>query len=161
RLLGPRPAARPRGIPMTEHDWLHGRDPAPLLNVLRGQASGRKFRLFACACCRLIWRHLRDERSRRLVAVMELSADGLVSAEQVAGALADAEDVSLALTYTDPDYPQDVAVAASNAALNTSKSAVLAAEYVSANVVSAAYHLGSADRQPRAAVARELMRSRL
>jgi hypothetical protein len=37
---------------MTEADWLVADDPLPMLDFLRGKASERKLRLFACACCR-------------------------------------------------------------------------------------------------------------
>jgi hypothetical protein len=38
---------------VTEAEWLASTDPKPMLEFLRGKASERKLRLFACACARL------------------------------------------------------------------------------------------------------------
>src|SRR5437762_1160866 len=58
---------------MTEAEWLECRAPQKMLEFLResGRASDRKFRLFACACCRRIWDLLPDPCNRALVAAVE------------------------------------------------------------------------------------------
>jgi hypothetical protein len=61
---------------MTEAEWLTSTDPEPMLDFLEATASGRKLRLFACACCRRFWRCLNDARSRDAIEVAERLADG-------------------------------------------------------------------------------------
>ena len=61
---------------MTEADWLTAGDPLPLLWFLKGRASDRKLRLFACACCRRLWPLLPDPANRALVAAVEDRPDG-------------------------------------------------------------------------------------
>ncbi len=73
-----------RGRPMTEAEWLPATDPKLMLEFLRGKASDRKLRLFACACCRRIWDFITREESRRAVEITEQSADGPVAAEVLA-----------------------------------------------------------------------------
>jgi hypothetical protein len=68
---------------MTEQEWLACPDPQKMLEFLRGKASERKLRLFACAFGRAV----RD--SQRLlgpstVAVGERYADGLASDQELA-----------------------------------------------------------------------------
>jgi hypothetical protein len=68
---------------MTEQEWKTSTDPGAMLHFLqqRGGVSARKMRLFACACCRLVWHLLVDERSRAAVEAAELLAEGLLAAE--------------------------------------------------------------------------------
>jgi hypothetical protein len=49
-----------------------------MLSVLKGSASRRKLRLFACACCRAIWDLMTCERDRQLVEASEAYADGTI-----------------------------------------------------------------------------------
>jgi hypothetical protein len=69
---------------MTESEWLACTDPGPMLEFLRGKASDRKLRLFACACCRHVWDLLLDERSRKAIDAAEQYADGQISVENLA-----------------------------------------------------------------------------
>jgi hypothetical protein len=70
---------------MTEQEWLTSTDPRAMLAALLagGTASDRKLRLFACACCRRVWRLLADERSRRAVESAERYADGLADESEM------------------------------------------------------------------------------
>src|SRR5262245_56826756 len=61
---------------MTELEWLACTDTYPMLNPFEGTVSRRKCYLISVACLRRIWHRLTDERSRRLVEVIERWADG-------------------------------------------------------------------------------------
>jgi hypothetical protein len=78
---------------MTENEWVEGTDPQKMLEFLLGKASDRHYRLFACACCRVIWPCLTDDRSRCAVATAESCADGLASEEELEVAWAAAQQV--------------------------------------------------------------------
>src|SRR5437764_8638909 len=66
-----------RGVTARETEWMAKTDLFGLLQPFRKDtAAKRKLRLFACACCRRIWDHLTDERSRRAVETAETYADG-------------------------------------------------------------------------------------
>jgi hypothetical protein len=71
---------------MTEAEWLVSDCPYSMFQFIRGRVSTRKLRLFACACCRLIWEWLPDERSRKAVEVAERYADGSAPKEEVSAA---------------------------------------------------------------------------
>ena len=52
---------------MTESDWTHCTDPEEMLAFLGDSLSGRKTRLFVCACFRRISPLLSDGRGRAIV----------------------------------------------------------------------------------------------
>jgi hypothetical protein len=82
-----------------EATWLATDNPFGMLGFLGAQAqpSGRKLRLFACACCRLAWPALNDPRSRAAVEVAERFVDGLANHEEVSRAWQEANEAALAL----------------------------------------------------------------
>jgi hypothetical protein len=67
---------------VSESAWKEESDPQKLLALLHN-ASERKQRLFAAACCRHGWHLLEDERSRQAVRVAERFADGLATLEEM------------------------------------------------------------------------------
>jgi hypothetical protein len=73
---------------MDEAEWLECTDPRPMLEFLRGKASDRKLRLFACSCCyRLDCFSELDDEHLHAVQCAELFADGNASAEAMALAM--------------------------------------------------------------------------
>ena len=88
---------------MTEAEWMACTNPTPMLEFLRGKASGRKLRLFAVACCRRILQYLKEERSRCLVEIAELFADGTASAEQLRTAFDEAAEAQEAVHWEGGD----------------------------------------------------------
>jgi hypothetical protein len=71
---------------MTEAEWDACTDPQAMLEVLRGRASERKLRLFACGCQRLVWPLIDDGGSPRALEVAERLADGVGEAEDLEAA---------------------------------------------------------------------------
>jgi hypothetical protein len=63
-------------IDVTEHDWLEGLDPFPMLYFLRERADERRLRLFACACCRQLLPRIGDHAVRKVMEVAERAIDG-------------------------------------------------------------------------------------
>jgi hypothetical protein len=83
---------------MTEAEWVRNTDVAAMLEFLGELASDRKYRLFACACCRLYWHSLQDPRSQHAVEVAEQFADGLATPDQLVAARGAAQTSQTALT---------------------------------------------------------------
>jgi hypothetical protein len=86
---------------MNEERWFSSTDPILMVEYLRGNPTGqdtvtwwnsrwrfekdskgqdRKFRLFACACCRRIWVHIPESCNRDAVAAVEDYLDGHIPA---------------------------------------------------------------------------------
>jgi hypothetical protein len=65
-----------------------------MLQFLRGKYNERRYRLFACACCRRIWGWMADERSRQAITVCEDFADGRVGNKKLKAARQAALDAS-------------------------------------------------------------------
>jgi len=64
---------------MTEAEWLASLDSHEMLVFASDKLSDRKLRLFAVACCRLIWQWIPEESSRDAVLVGERFADRLAT----------------------------------------------------------------------------------
>jgi hypothetical protein len=77
---------------MTESEWLVSRESHELLGFLQLTADGRRLRQFAVACCRRIWPHLTDERSRQAVLVAELDLERKIEDEERLAAARSAAD---------------------------------------------------------------------
>lgn len=78
---------------MTEKEWLKETSrPQWMADFLgdsglpRTKAGRRKLRLFACACCRVTWDILPDDRLRDAVETAERFADGLAKKDELAAA---------------------------------------------------------------------------
>jgi hypothetical protein len=95
---------------VTAEEWEACRDPRPMLEAVRGKASDRKFRLFACACAR---RHPYPRRdARAAVRVAEGFADGLADEPRlhtaharVYGAPHPGDGVAFYASFHDPHNP--------------------------------------------------------
>jgi hypothetical protein len=79
-------------VAMTESDWLSCTQSTKMLGLLQSKASDRQLRLFVIACCRRIWPHIVDERSRRAVDLAELDVDGRLGDDERVGAARAAAD---------------------------------------------------------------------
>jgi hypothetical protein len=77
------PASAGRDETVDEQRWLACENPQKMLEFLRGKASDRKLRLFACAFGRAV-RESQHEHGPSTVAVAERYADGLASDQELA-----------------------------------------------------------------------------
>jgi hypothetical protein len=91
---------------VTEYQWLREHDVFRLLDQATGCMSLRKWRLFACACCRRFEERLPSEAARHVLEVAERAADREASVEELADARAAVELLQ----------PRDAAEWASNCA---------------------------------------------
>jgi hypothetical protein len=71
---------------------LTGEDLLKALTYLEEIGNERKLRLLACACCRLTWDQLDDERSREIVRLADRWADGLATHEDCLAAIQPARE---------------------------------------------------------------------
>src|SRR4051812_600326 len=98
---------------MTEAEWLDSDDSHEMVRSLRGRVSGRKVRLVVCACCRLLWDKLSDERCRQAVAAAETSVDSPIPEDVLKPVQAGAQAAYEAVYYHGPagsDYTPAQAV---------------------------------------------------
>jgi hypothetical protein len=71
---------------MTVEEWDSSTDRDAMLFSMRYTASEAKLRLFACACCRLVWDLLPGPKSRKAVEVAEDFAEGLAERPRLTAA---------------------------------------------------------------------------
>jgi hypothetical protein len=87
---------------MTEAEWLAATDPTPMLVFFKNRTTCRKLRLLGCGCCRRIWHLLilrSDERSKRIVELVEAVADGRTSELQLPDAFQKVRQFGPVLIY--------------------------------------------------------------
>jgi hypothetical protein len=123
---------------MTALDWNNSTDPNAMLLWLhiKGKVSSRKLRHFACACCRRVWHHLADARSRTAVEAAEGFAERSTTKERLSECRAAAKAVARAAKDTgktaglaERAVVEATAVSAKTAAFNASFAATRAAWY--------------------------------
>jgi hypothetical protein len=109
---------------MTEQEWLHEqRWPQKMAWALRNtsfartKTGKRKLRLFACACCRLVWELLSDTRLQQAVEVAERFAEAQAGKQELATVHARAQKVRKGM------MPPDAADARAICAVNMAASA--------------------------------------
>jgi hypothetical protein len=103
-----------------EKDWLAADDTDVLLAFLRGRVSERKVRLFAVACCRLVWHLLPEGPYRRAVEVAEAYAEGKATKKALTRAHKEARAQDTFDAEQDNNDTSDAEIDASAATLTTS-----------------------------------------
>lgn len=79
---------------MTADGWEASDDIQRMLAFVRRKTTARKKQLFACACCRLVWRYLTDPASRAAVETAERFADRMATPAALSVARRRAEAVA-------------------------------------------------------------------
>jgi hypothetical protein len=80
----------PRNVIITNaQEWIEVNDIYATLRIFQKEASPRKWRLFAVACCRRVWHLLTNDSGRRAVDLAERFADDEVSIEELRNAWKD------------------------------------------------------------------------
>ena len=110
---------------MTEAEWLACTDPERMLAFLKGAASDRRCRLFACACCRRVWHQMTSDRSQHAVEASERFADGECDTAALQRAQRAANAVCNSYRYRDGDVAWSQAPAASSVALVDARTAAV------------------------------------
>jgi hypothetical protein len=85
---------------MTEDEWLKCTDWRKVFEIIEGNVSNRKMRLFAVACCRSAWPLLAED-SRKAVEVAERFADGLATRNEL-------QTVRELFRASETEYPVDI-----------------------------------------------------
>src|SRR5262245_9901170 len=89
---------------MSEEEWLACAEPNQMCDFLWSNASDRKLRLFACACCRQVEFHLwGGEWSHRAITVAEKYADQFTTRTELEAAQTAVEN-QLELYHDEPVY---------------------------------------------------------
>jgi hypothetical protein len=149
---------------VTETEWLAATDLSPLIQCLfrkLDHVSGRKMRLFGCACCRQIWPMLVEDRSRKAVELAEAFADALVSRKELAAIRADAFAAAghIQRACAGPGLAMAARAAAQTTVANGAEAGRSASNSAAQAVASAkCYGEGGPERQPLEVWYREIAR---
>jgi hypothetical protein len=108
---------------MSESEWLACQDPQAMLTFLleNGKTSDRQLRLFAVACCRLLWHILPDERNRNAIEVAERFAEGTATRKELDMAKVSALEAASAAASGGPGVGERERLNAYNAAVATAR----------------------------------------
>jgi hypothetical protein len=145
---------------MTEEEWLTAEHPTALLRHLhksRG-ASERKYRLFACACCRRIWPMLTGRTRRWAVETAERYADGRASRVELDAARNGAKPPNHAHSVAEREASKAVYMTAGEFVLGFGVSPeAIAADIAQATVGAQPHAVQEADRRYQAALLRHII----
>jgi hypothetical protein len=105
---------------MTEAEWLTCDDPDRMLDFLheqgaaRSRSGQRRFRLFACSCCRCVW-HLVGAVAREAIEAAEGYADGTIKNKQRKESETRVQEVYQSVSF--PDRPDELEIATTGLAV--------------------------------------------